>query len=264
MYSTRTHPRRRMAVAVLFAVVIAASLAPPAHAQRRPQAAPYAAFKQTDTVYWLADVPFTTTVLLGPRAARVACPGMKLSAALDAQDRYVARIERPVEGITVLEARASSGGETAVDRLVLVVQQPTLRAQRVAVYGGAVASGIDAWRALEARVGEVYDPSTAFNMPNFPAYQFQTVVTINGAVVLNSPGLTFVNLNAELQLAMTITPEMRAGDIVTNVYWRPGGSWDEKTWVLLLSNQENSGARLPLEKRRMIVLNTTASEMPRE
>jgi hypothetical protein len=99
----------------------------------------------------------------------------------------------------------------------------------------------------------VYDPSSEWANPAIPGDHYQTVVTIKGAEVLNRPGVTFKNLPADVQKAMTVTDGTKPEDIVTRIYWKPGGTPDQSRWVLLMTNQPDPKAVIQLEKKKMKV-----------
>jgi len=151
-----------------------------------------------------------------------------------------------------LTAKSMNAGKIAVDEKYLVVEKPLLRQARFKD-GVQTASGIDQWRGLTARFGTPYDPSSEWANPTIPGDHYQTVVSIKGTEVLNRPGVTFKNLPPDIQTAMTIADGTRPEEIVTNVFWKPGGTPDRTRWVLLMSNQPDPKAIVQLEKKKMTV-----------
>lgn len=246
---------RRLCAALLLACTIALLATPEAHSQRRkPALEPVVGFHLAgDTTHWLSGAPFVATVTMAPEAAEKEVSAARLVAIDVDADLYLATIDMPFEGTMPITAKVTFGGYVATHEHVLSIENPVLRARKLDNTGKEIASGVDAWAALSARVGEVYDPSTEFNNPHIPAAHYQTMVMFKGIMVLDLPGLNFRNLNAENQRQLTVTPDMKPADIVTKVYWRPGGSHDMTRWVLLVCNHENMGARIPLEKKRMTV-----------
>lgn len=222
-----------------------------------PPAQPFASISASrDTIYWLDAAPFSIPVTLGPKeASREVSGGARLVEADANRNLYNATIEQPQPGTVQLTAKAFNAGMQAVDEKVLVVEKPMLRQARFDKNNPTqmIASGIDQWRGLSATIGVPYDPSSEWQNPAIPADHYQTVVAIKGTEVLNRPGVTFKNLPQEVQKALTITDGTKPDDIVTRVYWKPGGTGDRARWVLLMSNQSDPAAVVQLEKRKMTV-----------
>lgn len=219
-----------------------------------PPAEPFASIASPrDTIYWLEGAPFQVQVTIGPKEGQKSVANAELAKLDDSRNLYLATISSPQEGTLALTAHASNGGKVATDEKYLVVTKPVLRAQKIGKDGVPISSGIDAWRGLSAVYGSVYDPSSDWNNPQIPGDHYQTVVTIKGVEVLNKAGVSFKNMSQDMQKALTIADGTKAEDIVTKVFWKPGATADQSKWILLLCNQENSGARFALERRRMTV-----------
>ena len=88
---------------------------------------------------------------------------------------------------------------------------------------------------------------------SFPADHYQTGEATKGTEVHNRPGVTFKALPPDIQKGLTIADGTKPEDIVTKVYWKPGGTPDQNRWVLLMSNQPDPKAIIQLEKRKMSV-----------
>jgi hypothetical protein len=219
-----------------------------------PPAVPFAAISVSrDTVYWLDVAPFTNPETLGPEEPQVEMSGgARLSVKDKARNLYDATIETPQPGTVALTAKSMNAGKVAVDEKYLVVEKPMLRQARFKD-GVMIASGIDQWRGMTARFGMPYDPSSEWANPTIPGDHYQTVVTIKGNEVLNRPGVSFKSLPQDVQKALTIPDGTRSEEIVTRVYWKPGGTPDQTRWVLLMTNQPDPKAVIQLEKKKMTV-----------
>jgi hypothetical protein len=223
-----------------------------------PPAQPFAAIQlPRDTVYWYDAAPFSVPVTLGPKEANKAISGGASLVQTDAaQNRFLATIAAPQAGPTTLTATASNAGMVASSGdKILMVEKPMLRAAKVDNKGNAI-NGTKNWRGLRGVIGGVYDPSSEWASPYIPADHYQTVVTIGGKEVLNRPGVTFKNLSPDQQKALTISDGVKAEDVVTKVYWKPGGVSDPTQWKLLLANQDGLGALIGLEGKMTITYPT--------
>jgi hypothetical protein len=127
---------------------------------------------------------------------------------------------------------------------MVIVETPSLYATTRDAQWKVIDNGTSSWSGLHAKVGQVYDPSTEWASIHIPADHYQTIVSIRGAEVLNAPGTRFHKLPPAIAAKLTITSGMRPEDIVTSIYWRPMGTSDPSHWVLLLSNQSGSNARI--------------------
>ncbi len=219
-----------------------------------PPADPFAAIASPrDTIYWLDAAPFSVQVTLGPKdATGKGVSGADIAVVDQARNLYVATVAKPSLGTNTLTATSSNGGKRAIDEKYLVVEKPLLRAAKFKE-GQQVTTGIDAWRGLAAVYGMPYDPSSEWANPTIPADHYQTIVRIKGVEVLNRPGVSFKNLSADQLKQLVIPDGTKPDEIVTRVFWKPGGTPDSTKWVLLIANQEGLGQVIALEKRKMKV-----------
>jgi hypothetical protein len=270
MKHSRWTPSSR--IAILFALIAfltahALDAQPSRSLERKgcPCARPFVSVAHArDTVYWLDVTPFTIPVTIGPREATKDVAGGRLAAIDPGRNLYQIVLDMPMAGLTTMTVKATLGGEMQMDQFVLRCDKPTLSSARFDQSNPTrmIASGIDEWGGLTAMVGQVYDPSSEWSNITIPGNHYQTIVTIKGMEVLNRAGTMFRNLPEVLRRAMTITEDIAPEDIVTSVYWKPGGSNDMTRWVLLLSNQPNRRAVISLEKRRMVVELATVDQAP--
>ncbi|MDB5035290.1 MAG: hypothetical protein JWQ98_2531 [Chlorobi bacterium] len=214
-----------------------------------PPSKPYVTIAARDTVYWYDVAPFSVQVKAGPKEASRNLAGGILKTVDEAQNLYSADIEKPEvtpTGTKISVTVTNAGAEPAKDEKILMVDKPTLRA---ADPGARVpTNGTAKWRGLSATVGQAYDPSSEWLNTYIPSNDYQTKVWIRGKEVLNVSGVKIAK-----SPNLVIPDGTKAEDILTRVYWKPGGTSDTNKWKLLLSNQENQGAVIPLEKRKMEV-----------
>lgn len=254
-HSIRRAPRRTRGNLLFTGIIIilaAASTldAQPSRARRKaPCTKPYAAILHpTDTIYWYDAAPFTIPVMMGPHDETLEISGGARLIEIDhRQMLYSATIQLPQLGTIQLTAKTHNCEMVAVDDKVLIVDKPMLRSKRL----GSNQSGIDAWKGLTARVGELYDPSSEWENIMIPAAHYQTIVSIKGVQVFNRPGVSFSDrLPEELMIKAGTKPE----DIITYVYWKPWGTVYKERWVLLISNQPDRNVAIPLERKKMEVI----------
>ncbi|MEO5931799.1 MAG: hypothetical protein ABIR47_17835 [Candidatus Kapaibacterium sp.] len=210
-----------------------------------PPSKPYVTIASRDTVYWYDVAPFSVQVKVGPTEASKNFSGGPLKPIDPTQNLYSAEIERPEpspNGTKITVTAANGAAVPAKDEKILMVEKPTLRAADIK------GNGTGKWRGLSATVGQAYDPSSEWLNTYIPSNDYQTKVWVRGKEVLNVPGVKVAK-----SPALVIPDGTKAEDILTKVYWKPGGTSDTSKWKLLLSNQENQGAIIPLEKRKMDV-----------
>ena len=221
---------------------------------------PYSALlAQTDTVYWYIVAPFSLPVKAGPKGAKLSCTAGTLLPDDPAHGRYTLVFDGIEAGPTQIVVTAAYRGRTDADTVVVVGERPFLRSARIDRNGNS-SSGTDAWLGLRGEIGERYDPSSEWASPFIPADHYQTVVTIRGREVMNRPGTSFHNVPPATAEALTLTDDVRPEDIITRVYWRPNGTSDQTQWKLLLSNQADQHAVIPLERRGMMIGRMLARE----
>ncbi|MBS1911454.1 MAG: hypothetical protein JST22_05675 [Bacteroidetes bacterium] len=208
-----------------------------------------------DTIYWLNVAPFRVVVSLGPNEANKSVMAPARMEAKDAKNnQYYAVVDKPEVADNKLTVRATTPAGTATDEKILSVDRPRLRAERMKDQQ-IVRTGVDAWRGLSATYGVSYDPSSDWNNPQIPADHYQTVVWFKGVQVMNRVGTNFKALPPDVQKALMVPEGMKPEDIVTKVFWKPGGTADSSQWVMLLCNQQNvtPAPVIGLESKKMSV-----------
>jgi len=212
-----------------------------------PPAQPFATISvPRDTIYWYNVAAFVVPVTLGPKEASKDVSGARLVLTNEERNQYNAIIDSPQEGTNKVSAVSRNANMTAQDEKVLVVQAPRLKAWN------ARTNGTKAWRGMRAVVGSQYDPSSDWESPYIPDDHYQTVVEIKGSEVLNRPGTSMRTLPPEVAKQLTVAEGTRSGDIVTKVYWKPGGTADRSQWKLLLANQPGTDAVIQPEDEMSI------------
>ncbi|MBS1910780.1 MAG: hypothetical protein JST22_02220 [Bacteroidetes bacterium] len=172
----------------------------------------------------------------------------------EADNMYVGIVDRPETGDSPIRIKAVAAGTVAEDERILSVYHPLLCGARFKD-GSVIDNGTDRWPALRGVIGQVYDPSTQLYTPYIADADYQTVVTFKGAEVLNRAGTMFTPSDPHGRSPLTITSDLRPEDVVTKVYWKPGGTEERSRWVLLLCNQPGVTPQpvIPLETRRMSI-----------
>jgi hypothetical protein len=250
----------RVAAALALVPLIASSLAAQPRTPGRkgpPCVSPFVRFSaHPDTIYWFDAAPFTIPVVVGPREAeKVINNDMQLQPVDPRRNLYYAVLQQPVAGLFNVIVQSTNCSEVRADTLVLAIAKPRLRVAAFDLQNPTAQSsnGVENWPGLHAVVGEVYDPSSEWAEAGIPQEHFQTVVSIKGSEVLNRFGTSFKNLTQEERRRLTIEPGTAPVDIVADIYWKPDDTPDPNKWVLLLSNQPDRNALLPLGKNGMRV-----------
>ncbi len=201
-----------------------------------PPAQPIAAISfPRDTIYWYDAAPFTVPVTLGPKeGSKDVSGGARLTPIDQARNLFAATIDNPQAGMTPIIAKATNAGMVASDEKYLVVEKPQLRYKK----------GVDQWKGLKALIGRKYNPSSDWVSPFIPDDHYQTVVTINGNTAFDRPGVSFKD--ADLPNELMVSEGTK--NIVTTVYWKPGGIADRTKWVPVLTSQPGTTAAIVANK----------------
>ena len=193
----------------------------------------------SDTIYWYSSprwdrlTPVPLLLIAGPKEANKTSMARfhTYDAAMNA---YAATVD--------VELGAT---EFCLD---VTLRMRTVRACRtILTVEPRLVDGIDAWGALQAAVGERYNPSSNWSSIDIPAAHYQTVVEIDGVTRFDMPGNQFQR--SQLPASLDISSSTRS--VGARVYWRPQGTPDRALWKLLASTDGSGTPAVPLEARKI-------------